>query len=618
METKFGKVLDRSRNIVVDLKRKREAQCETHLSGSTHTKRKREARCETHFSGATHMILPVRALLNSSIRSPGKQMKLNGSRSRCGGHKFHQKESILRYYLNFRRSGLPQRLMYYQNGQWTDFPENIVSMAKQDLRIKKSATEVVFNGNNYVLDFFHMMLLDVKSGVQQPIAWIDEAGKCFFPEVFADCDELNLCCHCEENDRIDIDSETEGFNDLEMRLEIEVNGADISISKESSGESNPNVEQVNFCLEPAAKNHVANVGDHHVKMSDTKAKDNSGENYQMVENVVGRYDSKWEHTNPDVVSEMFLKGISSPASANIIELLRISSAFMEVRKELFQKQVEITRKHRGDAFLSYAWLPSSKGMLMSIMKYGLANYYPSRTNSSYGIGVHLFPANCTEISAKHSDVDENGVQYMILCRVIMGNMELVSPGSKQFHPSSEDFDNGVDSIENPKCYVVWTMNMSTHIFPEYVVSFKFSPDSEGYLFGNKSPNVSAVTSCQGHVDQVPADTLPTVLGSDSDQNSLGLASKKAARTPKSPWMPFPMLFAAISRKVRQEDMNLVCTNYELFKCKKINRDEFVRKLRLIVGDTLLRSTITSLQCQVPPKSMELVTVRQEQGSIFLE
>ncbi|KAH0669725.1 hypothetical protein KY285_023885 [Solanum tuberosum] len=57
-------------------------------------------------------------------------------------------------------------------------------------------------------------------------------------------------------------------------------------------------------------------------------------------------------------------------------------------------QVEITRKHCWDALLSYAWLPSSKGMITSIMKYGLANYYPSRTNSSYDIGVHLFPANC--------------------------------------------------------------------------------------------------------------------------------------------------------------------------------------------------------------------------------
>ncbi|KAJ8538736.1 hypothetical protein K7X08_030032 [Anisodus acutangulus] len=554
MESKFGKVLDRSRNIVVDLKRKR------------------AARCETHLFGATHMILPVRSSLNSSIHPLGKRRKLNGSKIRCGGGEYHQRKSLLRYYLNFRKTGLPQRLMYYQKGQWTDFAEDIVSMAKQDLRLKKSAIEVAFNGKNYVLDFFHMMMLDLRSGLQLPIAWIDEAG---------------------------------GSNDLEMRLEIEINGADISSLKESSGESNTIVEQVNFCHKPAAKNCNAKVGDNCVRMSDTKAKDDSLENHQMVEYAVDSYDYVWARLDPDAVGELFLKGISSPASANIIGLQRIASTFIEVRKELFKKQVEITRKQRGDARLSYAWLPSSKGMITSIMKYGLANYDPSKTKSRYGLGVHLFPANCTEISATYSDVDENGVQYMILCRLIMGNMELVCPGSKQFHPSSDDFDNGVDSLENPKCYVVWNMNMSTHIFPEYVVSFKFSPDAEGYLVGNKSPiDVSAVSSCQGPVDQ----------GSDCYQNSLGLASKKAARTPKSPWMPFPMLFAAISKKVRQEDMNLVSSNYELFKGKKINRDEFVRKLRLIVGDTLLRSTITSLQCKVPPK----YTVKQEHQSICLE
>ncbi|KAG5580393.1 hypothetical protein H5410_051020 [Solanum commersonii] len=55
---------------------------------------------------------------------------------------------------------------HVMNSQWTDFLENIMSMAKKDLRIKRSATEVEFNGNNYMLDFFHMMLLDLKSEVQ--------------------------------------------------------------------------------------------------------------------------------------------------------------------------------------------------------------------------------------------------------------------------------------------------------------------------------------------------------------------------------------------------------------------------------------------------------------------
>lgn len=61
---------------------------------------------------------------------------------------------------------------------------------------------------------------------------------------------------------------------------------------------------------------------------------------------------------------------------------------------------------------------------------------------------------------------------MVLCRVILGKVELVRHGSEQFHPSCENFDSGVDNLENPNHYVVWNMNMSTHIYPEYVVSFK--------------------------------------------------------------------------------------------------------------------------------------------------
>lgn len=34
------------------------------------------------------------------------------------------------------------------------------------------------------------------------------------------------------------------------------------------------------------------------------------------------------------------------------------------------------------------------------------------------------------------------------------------------------------------------------------------------------------------------------------------------------------------------------------QAKKITRDDFVKELRLIVGDTLLRSTISKIQCKV--------------------
>lgn len=89
---------------------------------------------------------------------------------------------------------------------------------------------------------------------------------------------------------------------------------------------------------------------------------------------------------------------------------------------------------------------------------------------------------CFDYSASHCDVDENGVQHMIFCRVIMGNTEVVYPGTRQYRPSDIYSDSGVDDLQNPRFYIIWTMNMNTHIFPEFVVSFKFSSEAEGEFF----------------------------------------------------------------------------------------------------------------------------------------
>ena len=82
-------------------------------------------------------------------------------------------------------------------------------------------------------------------------------------------------------------------------------------------------------------------------------------------------------------------------------------------------------------------------------------------------------------SAIYCDVDENDTRHMMFCRVILGNMEPVHPGSKQYHPSSDNFDSGVDDLQNPSHYTIWNMNMNTYIYPEYVVSFKMSHSAGG-------------------------------------------------------------------------------------------------------------------------------------------
>lgn len=68
---------------------------------------------------------------------------------------------------------------------------------------------------------------------------------------------------------------------------------------------------------------------------------------------------------------------------------------------------------------------------------------------------------------------------MMLCRVIMGNVEVVLPGSKQFQPSNESFDNGVDDLQNPQNYIIWDANVHKHIYAEYAVIVKVPPVTNG-------------------------------------------------------------------------------------------------------------------------------------------
>lgn len=91
------------------------------------------------------------------------------------------------------------------------------------------------------------------------------------------------------------------------------------------------------------------------------------------------------------------------------------------------------------------------------------------------------------LSSKLLEADDNGVKHMVLCRVILGKIEKVEAGSQQSHPSSTEFDTGVDDPTFPTRYIVWCSNMNRHILPEYIVSFKSTnclPGNYCFLFGS--------------------------------------------------------------------------------------------------------------------------------------
>ncbi|KAM2845895.1 hypothetical protein COP1_028287 [Malus domestica] len=578
METKIAKVLDSGPSAKLD------------------SKRKRATRYAAYFPGATHGVSQ-----RPSLNKLAKRRKLYGSKSKLMSH--GSRRSLLASYSNFSRSGVPQRLMFYQSGEWTDFPQDLVDLVMKDLQVKKETVNIKSHGEHYLLDFLHMFRLDLKTGLQQPIAWIDEAGSCFFPEIYdEDDDEPNWYCSPEGGKDLEPWAEEHcGSREIRLHLEIEINGMGHSGLNECSGESNGFVKKIQVDQIPASHRDGREVENSCNRKHGLIVDEYSEDNEAMTKNLARATEIEGENLDRDT------------------------------------KQVEITKTFRGDANIRYAWLASSKGELSTIMMYGLGHSGLATNKSIYGTGVHLteasFSNTCMLIrgginfsfvhSASSCDVDENGIRHMLFCRVIMGNMELLHPGSTQFHPSSKDFDSGVDGLQDPKHYIVWNMNMNTHIYPEFVVSFKITSNTEGRLIGteNKLGASGVATSCQGPQGSSAVDTgSETQPRSDSGKshgNNIQMVSKPGGfqgestttgsapqRAPKSPWMPFPMLFSAIENKVPPEVMKHVNVHYDLFRVKKITRDEFVKKLRLVVGDTLLRSTITELQCKMPYKSNE--------------
>ncbi|XP_022965352.1 inactive poly [ADP-ribose] polymerase RCD1 [Cucurbita maxima] len=541
----------------------------------------------------------------TSLSRVGKRRKLGGCSSRFANSETRFKP-LYRGYSNFMKSGIPKHIMFYENGEWIKFPRDLLDLVVEDMQVKKASLEIKFNGQHCVLDFLHMFFLDLNTGLQQPLAWIDAAGRCFFPEIY--CADTNECCHSNnfENKEPQVE-ETHGSNVIKLQLEIEIGGVDRSSLKVCSGESNDYVKPSGPDQELAYDRDMEEVGDSCGRIPIGKTYGVVPELKELDVNLISGTQYVNGGLDTRTVEKIFRDGMmSSDGSVEILNIKHCIDASMQSQLELFNKQIEIIKVYRGDANVRYAWLPVSKTEVSSLMMHGIGHCGVSSIRSIYGTGVHLTAVNCSNVSASHCDIDDNGVQHLVFCRVILGNLELLHPGSRQFHPSSKDFDCGVDNLKEPTYYVVWRMNMCTHIYPESVVSFKVAPSPKVECHTN---DVSVITaSRQGSPDQIQLESSVVNAVSDGQPSDIlrphGRAvsvGSNSMKTPKSPWMPFSMLFAAISNKVSSKDMESISVQYEQFRAKKMNRDDFVRQLRLIVGDSLLRSTITSLS-KVPPKS----------------
>ncbi|XP_058084495.1 inactive poly [ADP-ribose] polymerase RCD1-like [Magnolia sinica] len=601
MELKNAKVLDNGRRMVVDLKRKRANQCASYFTGTAYKA----------------------ALRRSSLEVPSdrhtKRMRSSGCKK---SRKCCFRNSVIKNYSNFIKSGLPQRLLCYQKGEWKDLPEELIALLREYFWAKKAIAEVALLGRRLLFDFLHMVRIDLETGLQKPIAWIDESGHCFFPELYSDLYELHdRFCSNGRKVRGCISSVPKGTCEINLQLDIAISGTSCSNLEECDEASVSHVKQLKIEEKPRNKHHDLEQDCCTCSKPDAEINEVIGENGQSAMPLCHNPGFESMHvkltrlvsggSDSDAVQRMFLVGLSPIIDAsNIVGIYQGSPRnIFERRLLLFRKQIEITENYRGNANVRYAWFGSSKEAVTRIIVHGFRHSEIPKCKPMYGTGIHLTPANCSNISAGCSDADENGVQHMVLCRVIMGNMELVHPGSEQFQPSSQNFDSGIDDLQNPKRYIIWNMHMNTHIYPEYVVSFTVPPRAKEYLVGNESKSdvsgITYLTSCHNQLQQDSAPDGPVWIGQQSSasvkpfQENAGLLGLTVPKIPTSSWMPFAMLFAAISDKISHEDMDLLSLHHDEFKKKKISRDGFIKKLRCITGDELLRSTIKSVHGKSP-------------------
>lgn len=270
--------------------------------------------------------------------------------------------------------------------------------------------------------------------------------------------------------------------------------------------------------------------------------------------VSERHIRKTDGADMNLIRTRFVCGLSTQGlKADVVSIQRnpCSSVMAQARIQSFQIFARAVAKLRGgNANVKHVWYgASSKEEIDDIIQHGFGHAHSN--------GLRFSPNDSPLESVKSSVVDKDGLRHLLLCRVILGKMEVVAEDSEQCRSSSEEYDSGVDSFSSPKEYIVWSNRINTHVLPEYVLSFK--------------------------------------LASNKGHEKVGVGGQ--SMRPSSPWMPFTVLISVLSKMLPPSDIVFIAKFHKEYREKKITRHELTQKVRLIVGDKLLVSVIKSFRAK---------------------
>ncbi|CAL9123161.1 unnamed protein product [Musa acuminata var. zebrina] len=328
-------------------------------------------------------------------------------------------------YFNYVHSGVPRHIMIFEEDGWLELPEALSWPFIKGFREGRSSVNLYVNKELFLLiDFSSMVLINIRIRKMQSVAWMDEAGKSFLPYMAL---------------------LQEGIPPTEFDAWILACGCGIqSASSLQLAENEVPISQQPFL-------------------------------YPVV--------SRLQRSSASflAVQETFLSGMGPFATpASILDIYACNGRH---RLEAFERQIEFTARERGNANVKYGWYGSTDNRITEALINGFGHSGRLSEVGILGTGIYLTPQDRAFASIRLCEV-ESGVQHMLLCRVIMGNVEQVRPGSKQYCPR-KNYDMGVDNVLNPKCYIVWSTHLDKYIYPEYMVRFALPSRNKEYLCGLK-------------------------------------------------------------------------------------------------------------------------------------
>lgn len=198
---------------------------------------------------------------------------------------------------------------------------------------------------------------------------------------------------------------------------------------------------------------------------------------------------------------------------NRLRVVAVSAVQQQLRRALYQcAKAELGQRRGADGVNeTLAFHGTSLLAIDGICRHGFALRH--RNAKQFGFGLYLSPAGASDspggrtmmaINPMYSSKDAQGVQHLLLCRVLCGNPEQVrdggSKGSDQFQPSEPSYDSGVDLLLPPPSaatrtaamppkdadcaavfayrisqanrLIMWSGTINSHVLPTHVVSVR--------------------------------------------------------------------------------------------------------------------------------------------------